>query len=313
MRYIKIFLYTLALIPVLVFGLAYLLPVTQEENHHEKIFPNSAYITLNGTELHYRIWQPDTIRGHAVLIHGFSGHSYSWRKNIDTLVNSGFKVIAADVPPFGFSSKQEGINHSSSANAHLIWKLLDTIGGNKWNIIGHSMGAAIAGAMAAIHPEKTEKLVMVDGIFEGTKKQNKASLTGKLLSSGPFKQLSEAASKNYFCRYNKFKDLLESAYGSAADSLEVMAYLKPFQYKNTASCIMEFGRSVEVNDLNAEDIQCPTLLIWGVNDSWIPLYNGEKYVKLHPKAKLALIKNGGHCPMETRAYEFNSRIIDFLK
>ena len=311
-KLIKILLLVIMFLLFILFLFPYFLPLSETTADTKFPFKESHYINVNNVELHYREWKPDSVKGNIMLIHGFSGSTFSWRKNTDTLVKCGYRVVAVDLPPFGYSSRQKGINHSSSYNAALLWKLADTLGGKNWILVGHSMGASVAGAMAAMRPSNTSKLVLVDGAFGGTTKQKRASFSGWIISSGPIKRLAEFVANKKFFTYKKIKELLESAYSGPADSLDVVGYLAPFKIKKTASGIMEMGRAYEVESLSLNALTMPTIAIWGKNDKWIPLKSGEQFIKKKTDAELFVIDGAGHCPMETHSSEFNKTLIRFL-
>lgn len=279
-----------------------------------KPFPESHYSNIDGSLIHYREWKTDndSVRGDVVLIHGFSGSSFSWRKNIDTLIYSGYNVVAVDVAPFGFSSKAANVNHSVTSNAQKLWKLLGTLDTGKWNLIGHSMGASIAGAMAALHPEKTNKLVFIDGVFKSLVKNNKIGLLNWLASRDAVKSLVEIIARKRYYNFDKFKELLSSAYACEPDTSDVLGYLAPFQIKGTAGAILDMAKSKETVSVNDSNIIAPLMIIWGDKDSWIPIEVGKKYMQYHSHATFSVIPGAGHCSMETHPKEFNSLLISFL-
>lgn len=285
---------------------------TPENNF--KPFPESHFVKIEGIKIHYREWitASDSAKGNVLLIHGFSGSTFSWRKNIDTLVHAGYHVVAVDVPPFGFSSREKKVNHSVSANALLLWKLADSLNNKQWIIAGHSMGASIAGAMAAMHPDKTAKLILVDGTFGDVEKSNKVNFLGWLVSTGPVKRLAEVIAKKKFYNYEKFKELLTSAYAKEPDSLAIVGYLEPFKIKRTASAILELSRSKEIQSLKLSDITGPILVVWGSKDTWIPIEAWRNFIKKYPSAKFEVIEGAGHCSMETNSNEFNKLMINFI-
>lgn len=101
-------------------------------------------------------------------MHGFYGSTFTWRKNVNALVDKGFYVVAVDLPGFGYSSKKPGINHSFESRANLLWDFIDTIDGNyeegkrlKWILIGHSLGGAVVTKMAEQRQNQIVKLILV--------------------------------------------------------------------------------------------------------------------------------------------------------
>lgn len=151
----------------------YLLPVVNQEipaNYFP--FPESRFTEIENVRFHFRQWPSDTetSKGNIFLIHGFSAATFCWRNNVSALTQEGYNVVTVDVPPFGFSDRETNINHSTTNPSRLLWMLADSLKKGKWIIGGHSMGGGIATVMAATHPEKTEKLILIDGVALNVKK-----------------------------------------------------------------------------------------------------------------------------------------------
>jgi pimeloyl-ACP methyl ester carboxylesterase len=313
LKLFKYFFYALLLMLLLLLSIPYLMPVVSGEIK-ENPYPNSRFYVSGDANMHYRIWNSNATKGNVMLIHGFSGSTYSWRYTADFLADNGFRVLAVDVPPYGFSERKSHLNYSNEAQAKRLWEICNTIDSlQPWSIAGHSMGAQIAGMMAAQVPNKCAKLIFVDGIFGNEDAVLKKPFYLAALKLSPVKRLAEAAGKIFLFNEEKFSELLESAYGEKPDSADVAAYLKPFAVKNTASCILESGVSKNTSQLNFSDVKAPTLIIWGEKDTWIPLTVGEEFSERNAIIKLYKVEGAGHCPMETHPAEFNNIILNFLK
>jgi pimeloyl-ACP methyl ester carboxylesterase len=59
-------------------------------------------------------------------------------------------------------------------------------------------------------------------------------------------------------------------------------------------------------------IQCPTLLIWGLQDTITPPFVGEEFHKLLPQSELVMVDKCGHAPMMERPAEFNTAMEHWL-
>jgi pimeloyl-ACP methyl ester carboxylesterase len=288
------------------------LSISAQTNY--KPFANSKFIYVDGVKYHYREWNPENKSlGNFLLIHGFSGSTFCWRKNIDSLVSLGYKVVALDVPPFGFSDHSINIDYSTSKQCERIWQLIEKLGSGKWNLIGHSMGASVVGAMAAINPEKTAKLIFVDGPYFGIRSTTwKERLSGYIISTEIFRSLANDIGKIAFYKFDKFHNLLESAYSCPPDSEAVIGYLEPFlKNKEIAGAIIKMATANEKETIGLPK-NIPTLIIWGKKDKWIDISVGKKMTELYPQAFFKIINEAGHCSMETNPTEFNNTISDFL-
>ena len=280
-------------------------------------FPNSQFIKVNGLELHYRQWKPNTemIKGKILMVHGFCGSTFSWRKNVETFVAKGYHVFAIDVPPFGYSDRRSRVNHSPSFQANLLWDWIDKIepNDNPWHLIGHSLGGAIIGAMAAKKPKKTAGIVFLDGLLFSIRNKN-TKWRKWLLGSRKMQNYVEAAGRLYFFRYKTIRRLLTDAYSQTPDSVAVQGYLDALKIRKTASGILDMlAFSESVFHFSETDIKSTPLIIWGKKDAWIPIQRGKELHRMFPKAEMKVIDEAGHCPNETHSEEFNHHVLNYLK
>lgn len=289
-------------------------PETKELKANEKPFNNSHFVIVNKTKIHYRVWVPSGKINHKVfLIHGFSGSTFSYRNNVDTLVSLGTLVIAMDLPAFGFSDKSDTANYSADntfeAMNQIIY-LYDTICAERFVFVGHSMGASLVGLYASNFLNHVKSAILIDGVPFETPKGGWFFKT--LLSYPPLLRWANVLNKFYFAKSDKFKELLSSAYNQPADSVSVNGYLLPFTYKNSGSAIFKMATANSAVSFNKEALKkIPLLIIWGKQDTWIPIQTKERFIKEFSEAKTYVVANAGHCPMETKAKEVNELILAF--
>jgi pimeloyl-ACP methyl ester carboxylesterase len=100
-----------------------------------------------------------------VLLHGWLGTSYHWRKVLPLLAKK-HTVIAIDARGYGESDKPYSNYDGQTLVADLLG-ILDTVGINKATVVGHDMGALTALLFAASHPNRTQGLVYVDEPLPG--------------------------------------------------------------------------------------------------------------------------------------------------
>lgn len=97
-----------------------------------------------------------------LLLHGFPDSSYLWRHQIPVLVQSGYRVIAPDLRGFGDSDKPEAVaSYALPLVVGDIVTLLDMLQINRASVVGHDWGAAVGWLLAAMTPERLEKLVVL--------------------------------------------------------------------------------------------------------------------------------------------------------
>lgn len=116
---------------------------------------------LQGVSLHCRTWGSPNAAQAALLVHGLTASHKEWELLGPALAAAGHFVIAPDLRGRGLSSKPER-GYSIAIHAADLAALCDTFGYAQVDVVGHSLGAAIAMYMAAIYPARVRRLVMVD-------------------------------------------------------------------------------------------------------------------------------------------------------
>jgi pimeloyl-ACP methyl ester carboxylesterase len=295
---------------------------TKEKTKHTDIpvkpYANSHFALIDSLRIHYRTWNDDIQkpRGNIVLIHGFCGSTYCWRFNFDTLAAARYRVIAIDLPGFGYSGRDPKLNQSQSNRGRMIWELLSKIGRSdtaKWNIVGHSMGGGTAEAVALMKPERTQSLTIVDGMIFIKNTNVNVAIVG-LVNHPVYKRILLDYTENNYLSFNKFRRELKGTYGFLPDTLTTMGYWEPLQIDGTAETVVNLlANSGEIQELNASGLdQFPVMVIWGRKDKTIRLKNGKKLKRAVPAIELKVIHGAHHMPMETHPEEFNGMLVEFL-
>jgi pimeloyl-ACP methyl ester carboxylesterase len=310
----KIFFYLFILLLFLAI-LPYFFPLSDyNPDTNFKPFAESAYFNIDNTKIHYRLFPAkDSLRGNVLLIHGFSGSTFSWRKNIDTLTRKGYRVLAIDLPAFGYSDRRTDFNHANSNRAKLLWTVIDKLHLNtqKWHISGHSMGAGVALAMAYLQPEKTGKIILVDGVGFNRPRN---SLTMNLLALAPVRRWVSVIAEYRYYNLPYFQELLGTAYSQPVDTESANGYLTPFKIQGSSEAILGmFRNNQEPVKMDYSNLQTKTFVIWGGQDRWVNIRAAHSFISQYPRAKLQIIPTAGHCPMETHPQEFNSLFMEALE
>ncbi len=279
------------------------------------LFNNSAFITVEGVQLHYRIWVPSSKNssGNILLVHGLGGSTFSWRQVASKMADYGYQVLAVDLPGFGLSQRKPSVTHSQQERARLIWKLLDSLEiKGSWHLVGHSMGGGVVTAMALQRLSHINTLAVVNGSI---------STRGRRISSllGQFKLLRNTTAKimgELFLTRRRIKSFLKSAYGREPTPEEIEGYYYPLQIKNTHLTISSLLKRYRVDaDLEERisELTIPILCLWGKEDKWVPPSKGYELVEKMLNGHLVIIDGAAHCPMETHPQVFILNLISFLK
>lgn len=111
----------------------------------ETIYDDSRFYTYEDYEIHYRIIEHEgEYKGRILFLHGFLCSTYAWRNMADIMSRSGYECVLADLPNFGYSTR-ETPEINTVDREKIIISLMNSIDpGGEWIIAGHSMGGGVA-------------------------------------------------------------------------------------------------------------------------------------------------------------------------
>lgn len=122
-------------------------------NLHQR---NGKYINIEGTN----IFTIDQGEGEVILLlHGFFGTSYSYRKLIPIL-SKKYRVIAPDLPGIGFSEQLKEI-YSHRLLASIVYKFIEKLTDEKIHLVAHDYGGPISFLLINQYPEKVKTLTII--------------------------------------------------------------------------------------------------------------------------------------------------------
>lgn len=251
--------------------------------------------TVNGIKINYeQKGEGDLI----VLLHGW-GSNIKLFANLIDLLSKKYKVVAMDMPGFGESTEPPSA-WCVDDYVNFVIDFLKDYNTDKVMLLGHSFGGRVIIKLNSREnlPFKITKVILVDSAGILPPKSNKKSFrtyyykAGKaILSTGIAQKLAPDALEN-------FRKKMGSADYAAASPLMRQVLVK-----------------VVNEDLEPllPNIKCPTLLVWGVNDTATPLSDGEKMEKLIPDAGLVKLENAGHYSFLEQQFTFNRVMSSFMK
>jgi pimeloyl-ACP methyl ester carboxylesterase len=115
-----------------------------------------------------------------VLLHGFAADRNVWLP-VAKLLTPHFHLIIPDLPGWGESSRDAGASYNIDAQAARLDAFVQTLRLQRFVLVGHSVGGAIAGVYASEHPEHVAELALVDssGLKSSLNAFDRAALAGK--------------------------------------------------------------------------------------------------------------------------------------
>ena len=236
----------------------YFIPRDFNNEIPEKPFSNSRFFTVDETiQIHTQIYpNQNEYKGKVVLIHGLGASTSSFRHNAPYLSEQGFYVVSIDLPAFGYSSKDRGIDHSQVNRARKIWEVLSQIDKENmnldpWHLVGHSMGGSTILAMAEAEPTKVKTLNLIAGAVT-TDTSNSSWWINT-----PLSEWLKIALRYYLINDKQISSILESASLKTPSFDDIKFYIEPLKVKGTINALIDFVKTSDnflISELSPTDI-----------------------------------------------------------
>jgi pimeloyl-ACP methyl ester carboxylesterase len=278
-----------------------------------------------------------------VLIHGTGAWSEIWRGTMHALAGAGYRAVALDMPPFGFSTRPTSVDYGDSAQARRILGVLDSLGLKRVTLVGHSFGGRPTMEAAFMAPDRVSRLVLVDAALDlmrgcgdggmggcGTASTHVGATTTDttgswlvraILGAKPVRNAVVASTLSNPRMTGRLLSKLVYNRDSAITPARVAmlqrpfvlqgwtpglgAWLEPFATTRTSSMATDRARYAK--------LAIPTMVLWGAKDSVTPLAQGRDLVQLIPGARLEVLPMAGHIPAIEDERSFDAALLTFLR
>lgn len=282
-------MFVLAFLVVLIATTSYAdIPV--EELKEKYTNEASQFIEINGLDVHYRI---EGEGPNLVLIHGTAASLHTWDE-WTRLLKDDFRIIRLDLPAFGLTGPNEARDYSIKAYTEFLESFTVAIDLDSFSIAGNSLGGGIAWSYAARHPQKVEKLILVDASGIPDDKGDPAVF--KMARNPILGTLFEFLTPKSFIKKNMKEVYFDDS--KVTDELVTRYHEMALRKGNRLAFI---DRAHVVNPDKTDQlskITAPTLIIWGEKDEWIPVESAYVFQENIEVSELAIMENVGHVPME---------------
>jgi pimeloyl-ACP methyl ester carboxylesterase len=272
----------------------------------------SHFANVDGMRLHYQEFG-DASDPALLLIHGFTASTYVWKTSAPLLAERGFRVIAVDLPGFGYSEKPASYDYSIASQARTISRFMNRIGIGRATVVGSSYGGAVSLNLALDYPERVEKLVLVDAVCNDEAKSHPvlqlASMPGIGEVITPF-----ILDSRRFMRV-RMKNTLAPANHHLITDDRITSILRPLRAADGHHAVLTTSRNWHANRLerDAHLIDQPTLIVWGDQDKVIRIENGYKLHNAILNSRFVVLKDCGHVPQEEKSELFSDLVAEFCR
>jgi pimeloyl-ACP methyl ester carboxylesterase len=272
-------------------------------------------VVLHGHRVTYRV-AGDPALPVLLLIHGITSSSATWDPVIPRLAEHAH-VIAPDLLGHGDSDKPRA-DYSLGGFASNLRDLLEHLGHQHVNVVGHSLGGGVAMQFAYQYYEHCDRLTLVSS--GGLGQEVSVALRAATLPGAEFVLPVIAHSRVRDAGVAIFRALgklpmsvapsmteVARGYGSLADSTARTAFVHTLR-----SVVEPRGQRVHAGDLLYLAEGRPTLIVWGERDTVIPVAHAYQAQKLIPGSHLEVFERSGHFPHMDEPARFARVLLDFL-
>lgn len=279
----------------------------RETNSAEAIAPASGQFVDTG---HGRMFVQDggpRDRTPIVLVHGTAAWSEFWRGTIDHLRARGHRVVALDLPPFGFSDRSAAGAYTRADQAKRITGALDALKIDRAIFVGHSFGAGATVETVMLHPDRIAGLVLVAAALglpeDGASPEASPGAADRILRLPVLPEMLVAATLTNPLMTRRLLAMMMARKDAATDELADILR-RPMTRRNSTPDFVVWARGFLAPDLGATSmsppryaqISAPTRILWGNADTVTPLRQGERLAGLIRGSKLEVLAGVGHMP-----------------
>ncbi|KAI7894251.1 Alpha/Beta hydrolase protein [Mucor mucedo] len=288
-------------------------------------YPNGSYLELpQGTMRYWKFGNEDGNR--VVLVHGITTGSSVYDRLARDLANDGHHVLVYDLWGRGYSQAPPTVYNEALYTSQLAM-LLQKVGWDNADIIGVSLGGAIATSFTSFYPEMVNKLVLIAPA--GLQTRDDMPLIAKFLAlpfvhqflmNQPYIRpiLVHAVEK-----YSRSTRVVENGLDPETEAIiQKITKIATYQFVNHPGFFRAFiGTAVEYPFTGLSPryktvgklTDLSVLIIWGDQDTTVPFKRHKEAQAFIPNSKLIVYKGRGHDVLITRWRSVNKDIETFLQ
>ncbi len=247
-----------------------------------------------------------------LLVHGFGTCSFLWRNVGPALAAASRTAFAIDLFGYGESDRPFDAQYGIAAQSDYLDRALTALRLTKATIVGNDLGGAVAMHLAFNRPERVDRLVLVNPIaFDD-------------VPADDIKQLQRNTARFAF-RIARgvvgaaplIRDLIERSVADKANAPEplVARYLAPYVGEDGLNHLLTLARAVDDEDMAEVDlgqIDRPTLIVWGDQDSFVGPKLGETLADTIPGSRLVRLPGTGRLVPEEAPETLAGMILEFI-
>lgn len=247
-----------------------------------------------------------------VLLHGFGTCSFVWRHIGPSIAMANLTAFAADLFGHGESDRPPDADYGIAAQAEYIDHALTALRLQRATLVGLDLGAAIALRLAAAHPDRVEKLVLVNPIAFDE------------VPAGDVRGMQKNTAR-YALRISRgtlgaaplLRDLLRGSVADPARMPEPLIgrYLAPYVGRDGLDHLLRLSRFMDKREMDEIDLRAlphPVLIVRGDRDAWVPPKIAEELCSTIGGSRLVRLPDAGRLVPEEAPEALTTLLLDFV-
>lgn len=281
--------------------------------------------------LQYRWVKMDRVRIHTVqagsddaplviLLHGFPEFWCGWKNQIAPLVEAGFRVWVPDQRGYGDSTKPRGV--SAYAIDELVGDVLgvmDAARCERAHIVGHDWGGAVAWQLAATHPQRVERLVIMNCPHPRVMARNITRNPAQMLRSAYIFFFQIPMLPELVLRAKRYALLQRALRGTSRRGTfskgKLALYRQAWSQPGALTGMINWYRAIRLGGASAagRSIKPPTLLLWGARDQFLGRELAEQSLARCENGRLEWVEDATHWLHHEEPERVSNSLLAFLR
>ncbi|KAA3614455.1 MAG: alpha/beta hydrolase [Planctomycetota bacterium] len=255
-----------------------------------------------------------------ILLHGFPEFWYGWRHQIGPLAEAGYRVVAPDLRGYNLSDKPKALEaYRGEALAGDVANLIESYGEDKAYVVGHDWGGGVAFAAAYFHPEKVDRLVILNSphplAFQRALRGWKQRCKSWYMLAFQLPWLPEWSLASF--GYRSLRRLFHRDPMQPFSKQDIQAYVDALAQPGARRGALAYYRAsfrwpLVPGKLLAKPLPMPTLLLWGMQDQYLGSELTEDLEAWIPDLQIRRFDQASHWLAHDQPEQVNRALLKFL-
>lgn len=248
-----------------------------------------------------------------LLLHGFPQSSHEWRAQLDALGAAGYRAVAPDQRGYSPRARPLGVDHyRAEALVADVVAMADRLGADRFHLVGHDWGAAVAWHVAGRHPQRLRSLTAVSvphpaafaDALRGADQQQRSSYIDVFRREGEAEELLLADDGAR----------LRAMLADSGLSGDVDEYVRRMREPGAMTAALNWYRAVDIGSINSlGPITMPTMYVWSTADIALGREGAEATVgHVEGPYRFEVLEGVSHWIPEEAPDELNRLLLDHL-